>query len=83
MDQVSSRFLDQANKMPQTLKQIYKKASQDGNLVLYLPQRELKVTEDKVDKLLGVALVKDSLIQRKNDKAKSFKVFVQVVLFFR
>merc|ERR1712038_978703 len=57
---------------------IFKKTSQDGNLVLFLPQRELAVTDEGVEPLMGVALIHDSII-----KKKDLKVFLQIVLIFR
>jgi hypothetical protein len=36
---------------------IFKKVSPDGNMVLFLPQREIMVTETKVEPLMGVALI--------------------------
>ena len=51
---------------------------QDGNLVLFLPQRELAVTDEGVEPLMGVALIHDSII-----KKKDLKVFLQIVLIFR
>ena len=46
--------------------------------VLFLPHRELMVTEAKVEPLIGVALVHEGLLQ-----AKGVKVYLQVVLMFR
>ena len=57
---------------------IFKKVSSDGNLVLFLPQRELSVTEDKVEALMGVALIHENVM-----RVKAIKVFLQVVLIFR
>ena len=57
---------------------IFKKVSSDGNLVLFLPQRELAVSEDKVESLMGVALIHENVMQ-----VKGIKVFLQVVLVFR
>ncbi len=45
--------------------------------VLFLPHRELMVTEAKVEPLIGVALVHEGLLQAK------VKVYLQVVLMFR
>lgn len=36
---------------------IFKKVSPDGNMILFLPQREIMVTETKVEPLMGVALI--------------------------
>lgn len=58
---------------------IFKKSSQDGNLVLFLPQRELMITETKVEPLMGVALIHENVIQN----SPSTRVFLQVVLIFR
>jgi hypothetical protein len=52
--------------------------SPDGNMVLFLPQREIMVTETKVEPLMGVALIHQSVM-----KTTSVKVFLQVVLTFR
>ena len=57
---------------------IFKKVSPDGNMVLFLPQREIMVTETKVEPLMGVALIHSSVI-----KTANVKVFLQVVLTFR
>lgn len=57
---------------------IFKKVSQDGNLVLFLPQRELMVTETRVEALMGVALIHENVM-----KTKDIKVYLQVVLVFR
>ena len=57
---------------------IFKKVSPDGNLVLFLPQREIMVTETKVEPLMGVALIHQSVM-----KTQNIKVFLQVVLTFR
>ena len=58
---------------------IFKKTSQDGNFVLFLPQRELVISEKRVEPLMGVALVHQSVIHDN----PLFKVFLQVVLMFR
>lgn len=58
---------------------IFKKSSQDGNLILFLPQRELIITESKVEPLMGVALIHENVIQ----SASHNRVFLQVVLIFR
>ena len=50
----------------------------DGNLVLFLPQRELAMTENKVESLMGVALIHENVMQ-----ASDMKVFLQVILNFR
>ena len=52
--------------------------SPDGNMVLFLPQREIMVTETKVEPLMGVALIHQSVMKNTN-----VKVFLQVVLTFR
>ena len=57
---------------------IYKKVSSDGNLVLFLPQRELGVSESRVESLMGVALIHENVM-----KVKDIKVYLQVVLIFR
>ena len=57
---------------------IFKKVSQDGNLVLFLPQRELMVTENKVESLMGIALIHESVV-----KASDTKVYLHIVLIFR
>ena len=57
---------------------IFKKVSQDGNLVLFLPQRELMVTENKVESLMGIALIHESVV-----KAPDTKVYLHIVLIFR
>ena len=57
---------------------IFKKVSPDGNLVLFLPQREIMVTETKVEPLMGVALIHQSVM-----KTQNIKVYLQVVLTFR
>ena len=51
---------------------------QDGNLILFLPQRELTVNEDGVEPLMGVALIHESIL-----KKTEIKVFLQIVLIFR
>jgi len=56
---------------------IFKKSSQDGNLVLFLPQRELKITEKTVEPLMGVAMVHENAV------SKGLRAFVQIVLVFR
>ncbi len=58
---------------------IFKKTSQDGNFVLFLPQRELVITEKKVEPLMGVALVHQSVVKDN----PNYKVYLQVVLMFR
>ena len=57
---------------------IFKKVSSDGNLVLFLPQRELAVSENNVESLMGVALIHENVM-----KVADIKVFLQVVLVFR
>jgi hypothetical protein len=57
---------------------IFKKVSQDGNLVLFLPQRELMVTENRVEALMGVALIHENVM-----KVKDINVYLQVILIFR
>ena len=57
---------------------IFKKVSSDGNLVLFLPQRELSVSENNVESLMGVALIHENVM-----KVQDIKVFLQVVLVFR
>ncbi len=57
---------------------IFKKVSQDGNLVLFLPQRELMVSENRVEALMGVALIHENVV-----KIKDMRVYLQVVLYFR
>ena len=49
----------------------------DGNLVLFLPQRELGMSENKVESLMGVALIHENVMQ------DGMKVFLQVILNFR
>ncbi len=70
--------LTRYNPAPRRYNRIFKKSSQDGNLVLFLPHRELMVTETRVEPLIGVALVHESLLQ-----TKAVKVYLQVVLMFR
>ena len=50
----------------------------DGNLVLFLPQRELMVSEDGVEPLMGVALIHERVV-----KQRDMKAFLQIVLIFR
>lgn len=57
---------------------IFKKVSSDGNLVLFLPQRELAVSENRVESLMGVALIHENVM-----KITDIKVYLQVVLIFR
>ena len=58
---------------------IYKKTSPDGNLVLFLPKRDLTIHESgTVDHLMGVALIHDNIISD-----KSLNVYVQILLVFR
>ena len=57
---------------------IFKKVSQDGNLVLFLPQRELVVTENGVESLMGIALIHENVM-----KLKDMKVYLHIVLIFR
>lgn len=57
---------------------IFKKVSADGNLVLFLPQRELAVSETRVESLMGVALIHENVM-----KVEGIKVYLQVVLIFR
>ena len=57
---------------------IYKKTSQDGNLVLFLPKRDLTIHDHGVDPLMGVALIHDSVI-----KNSGLKAYLQVILVFR
>lgn len=57
---------------------IFKKVSSDGNLVLFLPQRELSVSESNVESLMGVALIHENIM-----RVPDIKVFLQVVLVFR
>jgi len=57
---------------------IFKKVSSDGNLVLFLPQRELSVSESNVESLMGVALIHENIM-----RVPDIKVFLQVVLIFR
>ena len=57
---------------------IFKKVSSDGNLVLFLPQRELSVSETNVESLMGVALIHENIM-----RVPDIKVFLQVVLVFR
>ena len=45
---------------------------------MFLPQRELTVTEDGVEPLMGVALIHESI-----EKNTELKVFLQIVLIFR
>ncbi|CAB4064172.1 ARRB [Lepeophtheirus salmonis] len=56
---------------------IYRKSSNDGNLILFLPQRHLFVSEKFVEPIIGVALIHQSLV------SKNLKVFAQVILLFR
>ena len=58
---------------------IYKKTSPDGNLILFLPKRDLTINDKGVvDHLMGVALVHNSVI-----RDRSVNVYVQVLLVFR
>ena len=50
---------------------IFKKVSSDGNLVLFLPQRELAVSEKNVESLMGVALIHENVM-----KVVGIKVFL-------
>ena len=54
-----SSKMDRMSSHPNVVKysRIFKKVSPDGNLVLFLPQREIMVTETKVEPLMGVALI--------------------------
>ena len=45
---------------------------------MFLPQRELTVTEEGVEPLMGVALIHESI-----EKNTELKVFLQIVLIFR
>ena len=47
----------------------------DGNLVLFLPQRELGMSENKVESLMGVALIHENVMQ-----VNGMKVFLQVIV---
>lgn len=58
---------------------IFKKTSLDGNLTLFLPQRDLTITESGVEPLIGVAMVHDSIIAQ----SASLKVYLQIILVFR
>ena len=58
---------------------IFKKTSQDGNMVLFLPQREITITEECVEPMLGIALVNESVVK----SAPDVKVYLQVMLIFR
>ena len=43
---------------------IFKKTSVDGNLVLFVPQREIMISESRVEPLMGVALVHEDVIKK-------------------
>ena len=57
---------------------IFYRYFQDGNLVLFLPQRELTVNEDGVEPLMGVALIHENVL-----KLTDVKVYLQILLIFR
>ena len=48
---------------------------------MFLPQREIAISEHKVESLMGVALVHESVIRSSGERSN--KVFLQVVLVFR
>ena len=58
---------------------IFKKSSVDGNLVLFLPQREIMISESGVEPLMGVALVHEDVLK----KTKGVRIFLQVILTYR
>ena len=80
LNESSSNNHDDDKSGPVTVRynRIFKKVSQDGNLVLFLPQRELIVTENNVESLMGIALIHENVT-----RAKNMKVFLHIVLIFR
>ena len=67
-----------ATQMTVRYNRIFKKVSQDNQLVLFLPQRELTVSENGVESLMGIALIHENIM-----KEPTLKVFLHIVLVFR
>ncbi|XP_015182749.1 PREDICTED: arrestin homolog isoform X2 [Polistes dominula] len=60
----------------QQIDKVYKKSSQNGKITVYLANRDLIVSEAKIDKLQGVLLVDPEYLQEK-------RVYGQITLTFR
>ena len=67
-----------ATQMTVRYNRIFKKVSQDNQLVLFLPQRELTVSENGVESLMGIALIHENIM-----KEPTLKVYLHIVLVFR
>ena len=73
-----TRTTNPATQMTVRYNRIFKKVSQDNQLVLFLPQRELTVSENGVESLMGIALIHENIM-----KEPTLKVFLHIVLVFR
>ena len=74
----ASTSANPATQMTVRYNRIFKKVSQDNQLVLFLPQRELTVSENGVESLMGIALIHENIM-----KEPTLKVFLHIVLVFR
>ena len=77
-DETNAETSTSATQMTVRYNRIFKKVSQDNQLVLFLPQRELTVSENGVESLMGIALIHENIM-----KEPTLKVYLHIVLVFR